>query len=58
MNWHERQGMCYVMGKRRYVPRSEYHKSMQRFWTDLGMVEPEQWRYCAAYEGVHQECVL
>jgi hypothetical protein len=39
------------MGFRQYVPRSEYPELLRRFWTDLGMIRLQEWRYCAFYDG-------
>jgi hypothetical protein len=29
----------------------DYHPAMQPFWSDLGMIRPEQWCYCSEYYG-------
>lgn len=40
-----------VPGFRRYVPGEDYHPAMRRFWTDVGMIRPDQWYRCAEYHG-------
>ena len=50
-HWSNDQGACCVLPFRRYVPREDYHPAMRRFWTDLGMIRPDQWHYCARYHG-------
>jgi hypothetical protein len=35
----------------RYIPKADYHLAMQPFWSDLGMIRPEQWHYCSDYYG-------
>lgn len=51
MLWHARDGYCRELGFRRYVPRHEYHPAMQQFWTDIGTIRPDEWHYCAYYDG-------
>jgi hypothetical protein len=43
--------MCVELGYREYVPRQQYHPSMQRFWTNVGMIRLDEWHYCAFYHG-------
>ncbi|HUT56496.1 MAG TPA: hypothetical protein VNA25_01325 [Phycisphaerae bacterium] len=50
-HWSNDQGACCVLPFRRYVPREDYHPAMRRFWSDLGMIRPDQWHYCARYHG-------
>ena len=49
--WNNRRGYCREFLFRRYVPREEYPKAMRPFWTDVGRIRPEQWHYCARYDG-------
>ena len=49
--WDDGQGCCHVLAFRRYVPREEYRPAMRPFWTDVGMIRPEAWHYCACYHG-------
>ena len=49
--WDKRYDMCREYLFRRHMPREEYHPSMQRFWTNVGTVKMDQWRYCASYDG-------
>ena len=49
--WDHMAGMCFELGYRQYVPREQYHPAMQRFWTDVGMIDPDGWHYCASYHG-------
>ena len=49
--WDETAGQCEARGLVRYIPKADYHPAMQPFWSDLGMIRPEQWHYCADYHG-------
>ena len=49
--WDDTVGQCEARGLVRYVPKADYEPAMQPFWSDLGMIRPEQWHYCADYHG-------
>ncbi len=49
--WDDYAGQCEVRCLVRYVPKEDYHPAMQPFWSDLGMIRPEQWHYCSEYHG-------
>jgi hypothetical protein len=42
---------CQAMPFVPYVPREEYPLLLHKFWTDLGMIRPGEWHYCARYLG-------
>lgn len=49
-HWAKVQGICLVNGFMQHVPHEDRHVAMQPFWTDLGMVRPKDWHYCADYQ--------
>ncbi len=49
--WDDAVGQCEVSGLVRYVPREDYEPLVRQFWSDLGMIRPQQWHYCADYRG-------
>lgn len=49
--WSTRTGTCHEFGFITYIPREQYPKPMQRFWNDLNMIRPDEWHWCASYDG-------
>ena len=49
--WNDAEGQCEIRGLVRYVSREDYEPSVRQFWSDLGMIRPQQWHYCADYRG-------
>lgn len=49
--WEGVQGFCDVLCFRRHVSREDYRPAMRSFWTDLGMIRPDAWHFCAFYDG-------
>lgn len=50
-HWDHRIGLCWELGLRRYVSKDQYPPPMQRFWTNAGMIQPDQWHFCGCYQG-------
>ena len=50
-HWAATQRACGVLPFRRFIPREDVPALIRRFWTDLGMVDPGEWHYCACYHG-------
>lgn len=46
-HWGVDSGICSQLPVVKYVPRQK----SRRFWSDAGMIDPEQWHYCALYHG-------
>jgi hypothetical protein len=49
--WNLQAGMCFELGLSQYVPRDTYPPLLRKSWSDTGMIDPNEWHYCALYHG-------
>jgi hypothetical protein len=49
--WDRQAGMCFELGLQQYVSRDTYPSLLRKFWTDVGMIDVNEWHYCASYHG-------